>query len=178
MIDDKLPREVVWDGAHVSELTITAIADGQEAIVDASAIAHVESCEWCGGRLGRAALLSEAVGHAVVTAGAIASSAQRVSSRVPARAAAGAWRALTAGLTVAVLAGLPALAHVGRLFSYVQAFFTRGVPVLARGGFALATSESVTRALPAATLCACTLLVGMGLMIARSRSGSFERSAS
>ena len=52
------------------------------------------------------------------------------------------------------------------------------VPVLARGGFALATSESVTRALPAATLCACTLLVGMGLMIARSRSGSFERSAS
>jgi hypothetical protein len=176
MIDDKLPREVVWDGAHVSELTITSIADGQEAIVDASAIAHVESCEWCGGRLGRAALLSEAVGHAVGTVRA--AGVQRVSSRAPARAAAGAWRALTAGLTVAVLAGLPALAHIGRLFSYLQAFFTRGVPVLARGGFALATSESVTRALPAATLCACTLLVGMGLMIARSRSGSFERSAS
>ena len=28
-----LPRELVWDGAHVSELGLTAIADGQEAIV-------------------------------------------------------------------------------------------------------------------------------------------------
>ena len=172
MNDDTLPRELVWDGAHVSELAIASIADGQDALVDAAALAHVDSCEWCGGRLGRAALLSEAVGHAVSTFG------PRSSSRAPARAPAGAWRALTAGLTVAVLAGLPMLAHLRHFVSFAQAFFARGVPVIARGGFAFATSEPVSRALPGVTLGACALLVTMGLMIARSRSGSFERSAS
>jgi hypothetical protein len=172
MSDDKLPRELVWDGAHVSDLAITSIADGQEAIVDAAAVTHVHGCEWCGGRLGRTALLAEAVGHAVVEV-----SSRSVSSRAPARAA-GTWRALAAGLTVAVLAGLPALAHVGHYAAYLSTFFTRGVPALARGGLSLATSESVARALPGATLGAAALLVMMGLMIARSRSGSFERSAS
>jgi len=86
------------------------------------------------------------------------------------------WRALGAGMAVALLAGLPALAHLGSLVDYLTAFFARGVPVLARGGFALATSESVTSALPAATLAASALLVGMGLMIAKTRSRSVEQS--
>lgn len=168
---DGLPRELVWDGAHVSELGITCIADGQEAIVDAEAVAHVDGCEWCAGRLGRVALLSEAVGQAVA-------GVRSASSRAPARVAAGAWRALSAGIAVAILAGLPAIAHVGHFVAYLTAFVTRGVPVLARGGYALASSDAVARALPAATLAASALLVGLGLMIARSRSGSFERSAS
>jgi hypothetical protein len=171
MNDGKLPRELVWDGAHVSELALTSIADGQESIVEAGAVEHAETCEWCAGRLGRIALLSEAVGHAVV-------GMRSTSSRAPSRAMAGAWRALAAGLTVALLAGLPALSHLGRFAAYAMAFFKRGVPVLARGGFALANSESVSHALPAVTLGASALLVGMGLMIARSRSRSFERSAS
>ena len=37
---DKLPRELVWDGAHVSELGLTALADGQESIVTRDAIEH------------------------------------------------------------------------------------------------------------------------------------------
>jgi hypothetical protein len=168
---DMLPRELVWDGAHVSELAITAIADGEEAIVEPTAVAHTESCEWCAGRLGRVALLAEAVGHAVANV-------RTTSSRAPVRAVAGAWRALSAGIAVAVLAGLPAIAHVGHFVSYLMAFFTRGVPVLARGGYALASSDAVTRALPAATLAASALLVVVGSVIARSRSGSFERSAS
>jgi hypothetical protein len=169
--DRKLPRELVWEGTHLSELAMTALADGQEAILDAGAIAHVDACEWCAGRLGRTALLAEAVGLAVTQA-------RPASSRAPARAAHAPWRALGAGLVVAMLAGLPAMAHLGRLLDYVRVFFTRGVPVIARGGFALATSESVTRALPAATLAASALLVVMGLMIARTRSRSAEGSAS
>ena len=169
--DEKLPRELIWDGAHVSELALTCIADGQTAMVDVVAVAHADSCEWCAGKLGRAALLSEAVGHAVVQV-------RPVSSRAPARAMPKPWRALGAGLAVAMLAGLPMLAHVGGFFAYLRVFFTRGVPVIARGGFALATSESVTHALPMATLGASALLVVMGLMIAKTRSRSFERSAS
>jgi hypothetical protein len=175
--DDKLPRELVWEGAHVSDLGLTAIADGETAIVEAGAIAHVEACEWCGGRLGRTALLAEAVGSGVAQV-----RPATVSSRPPARVMPKPWRALGAGTAVAMLAGLPALAHLGNFVDYVSAFCTRGVPVIARGGFALATSEPVTSALPAATFAASALLIGMGLMIAkaRSRSGeqSVERSAS
>jgi hypothetical protein len=169
--DDKLPRELVWEGAHVSDLGLTAIADGETSLVEAGALAHVDACEWCGGRLGRTALLAEAVGHAVARVRPAS-----VSSRAPARMMPKPWRALGAGMAVALLAGLPALAHLGSLVDYLTAFFARGVPVLARGGFALATSESVTSVLPAATLAASALLVGMGLMIAKTRSRSVEQS--
>ena len=171
--DDKLPRELVWEGAHVSDLGLTAIADGETAIVDASALAHVDGCEWCAGRLGRTALLVEAVGHAVAQVRPAS-----VSSRPPARVMPKPWRALGAGTAVAVLAGLPALAHLGSFVDYVSAFCSRGVPVIARGGFALVTSETVTSALPAATFGASALLVAMGLMFAKARSRSVEGSAS
>jgi hypothetical protein len=171
--DDKLPRELVWDGAHVSELGLMAIADGETALVDPAAVAHVDGCEWCAGKLGRAALLSEAVGHAV---GQVRPAS--VSSRPPARVMPKPWRALGVGTAVAVLAGLPAMAHLGALVDYVALFFTRGVPVLARGGLALATSEAVTSALPVATLASSALLVAMGWMIARSRPRPVEGSAS
>jgi len=171
MSDDMLPRELVWDGAHVSELGLMCIADGQSAIVDPRAVEHADACEWCAGKLGRAALLAEAVGTAVATV-------RPASSRAMARATPRPWRALAAGIAVAMLAGLPALSHLASLGDYVTAFCARGVPVLARGGFALATSESVTRALPGASLVASALLVLMGLMIAKSRSRSVEGSAS
>jgi hypothetical protein len=171
--DDKLPRELVWEGAHVSDLGLTAIADGETSIVDAGAVAHADTCEWCAGRLGRTALLAEAVGHAV---GQVRPAS--VSSRAPARVMPKPWRALGAGTVVAMLAGLPALAHLGNVVAYVTAFCTRGVPVLARGGLALASSEAVTSALPVATLAASALLVGMGLMIAKTRSRPVEGSAS
>ncbi|HEY3818301.1 MAG TPA: hypothetical protein VGL81_14075 [Polyangiaceae bacterium] len=169
--DEELPRELVWEGAHVSDLGLSAIADGETALVGAGAVEHADACEWCGGRLGRLALLAEAVGHAV-TQGRAAS----VSSRAPARPMPKPWRALGVGTAVAVLAGLPALGQLGSLADFVAVFFARGVPVIARGGFALATSEAVTSALPAATLGASALLVGMGLMIAKARSRSVEGS--
>lgn len=160
--DDKLPRELVWDGAHVSDVALTCIADGQENVVDPGAVKHVDACEWCAGRLGRAALLSEAVSaglrqvsaHQAVRAAFSSTPASAAPARSGAQPVHRPWRALSAGLLVAMLAGLPVFAHLGHLASFLSVFFTRGVPVLARGGVALATSESVRGALPAATLVA------------------------
>ena len=171
--DDRLPRELVWDGAHVSDLGLTAIADGETALVDPGAVTHVDGCEWCAGRLGRTALLAEAVGHAVAQV-----RPATAASRPPARVMPKPWRALGVGTAGAMLAGIPAMAHLGSFVDYLAAFFTRGVPVLARGGLALASSEAVTSALPAATLASAALLVAMGLMIAKARSRSVEGSAS
>jgi hypothetical protein len=176
--DDKLPRELVWDGAHVSDVALTCIADGQEAIVDPGAVKHVDACEWCAGRLGRTALLSEAVSAGVRQAVAREGRSAAAASSAVVRVAPKPWRALAAGVMVAMLAGLPVLGHLGHLATFLNVFFTRGVPVLARGGLALATNESVRGALPVATLAASALLVMLGLAIARSRSRSAEGSAS
>jgi hypothetical protein len=178
--DEKLPRELVWDGAHVSDLGLTAMADGQEALIEPAAMAHVDACEWCGGRLGRAALLAEAVGRGIA---AVAPASERaVSSRAPRPAPAPKpWRALSAGVAVAFLTGLPMLARLGHVATVAGMFFTRGVPVLAKGGYTLASSDAVRSAWPAATLAASALLVVMGLMIAgaaKQRAHSMKGSVS
>jgi hypothetical protein len=162
--ETKLPRELVWEGTHVSDVALGAIADGQEAIVDPGAVEHAHACDWCCGRLGRAALLSEAAGRAVAIA-----APQRESTRAPARAPVP-WRALAAALVAAMVAGLPMFARVGGLVATAQMFVRRGLPALTRGGLALASTDAVTSALPVATLAGSALLVLMGLMIARSRS--------
>ena len=169
--EEKLPRELVWEGAHVSELALTALGDGQDAIVPRDAVDHTGTCEWCAGRLGRTALLSAGIGQAI---------AQVRPSRVPAaKQAPSPWRALALGVTVAVLAAIPSIpALVSRLLGAVtfgREFTTHGVPVLAKGGAALLSSS----ALPVATLVASALLVMMGVAVAGTRSAvSAERSLS
>jgi hypothetical protein len=175
MSQEKLPREIVWDGAHLSDLGLTCLADGEEEILERNAIVHLEACEWCARRLGKTALLAEAVGAGVASVDGARS------SRAPVRAAHKPWQALFAGVVVAMLAGLPMLMHLGRTTSGVMLFVTRGLPVLARGGFALATNQAVRGALPMASLAASALLVVMGMMIAtsaRARPRAVEGSAS
>jgi len=175
MSQEKLPREIVWDGAHLSDLGLTCLADGEVDILERDAVAHADACDWCARRLGKTALLAEAVGAGVASVESVRA------SRAPARAAHKPWQALFGGVVVAMLAGLPMLTHLGRTTTGIMLFFTRGVPVLARGGFALATSHSVQGALPIASIAVSALLVVMGLMIAasaKSRSRAVEGSAS
>jgi len=178
--DSKLPRELVWDGAHVSELGLTAIADGQESIVPADAVAHTHSCDWCAGRLGRTALLSSAVGQGVRAARPAAASAEAQGSRASANPSP--WRALLLGCTVAVLAAVPALpqlaARLGNAVAFGKVVSSHGLPVLVRG-IAMASRDDVSRGIQLATIVAAALLVLMGLAIARTRSRvSSERSVS
>jgi hypothetical protein len=162
MTDEKLPRELVWDRAHVSDVGLTAMADGQECILGDDAIEHVGGCEWCAGRLGRIALLSSDVGEAMALARS-GKERHHGSAGVAPRP----WRALAAGVVVAVLAAIPTAHDVLRVPGVAAALTTHGVKVIARGGVALATSDAVARGLPPATLAASALLVFMGWVIAR-----------
>ncbi|HEX8792025.1 MAG TPA: hypothetical protein VF765_13815 [Polyangiaceae bacterium] len=178
--DSKLPRELVWDGAHVSDLGLTAIADGQEAIVPADAVTHAQVCEWCAGRLGRTALLSAAVGEGVREARPALASAQARGARASANPSP--WRALILGCTVAVLAAVPSLpqlaARLGNVVAFGKVLSAHGLPVLVRG-IAMASRDDVSRGIQLATIVASVLLVLMGLAIARTRSrASSERSVS
>jgi hypothetical protein len=87
------------------------------------------------------------------------------------------------GIAVAVLAALPSLPHFASraldLLAYGKMLTAHGVPLLARGGVALATNETIRQGLPLATAVSSVLLVMMGWAIARSRSRqAFERSMS
>ena len=55
-----LPNELLWaDDGHASDVVLTALADGQRAIVPPdAAMAHVERCAACMMHLGNSALLS------------------------------------------------------------------------------------------------------------------------
>lgn len=183
MMEDssKLPRELVWDGAHVSDLGLTAIADGQESIVPSDAVAHAHSCDWCSGRLGRTALLASAVGEGVRDVRpAVGSSSLAQGSRAGANPSP--WRALLIGCTVAVLAAVPSLPHLaarlGSFIAFGRVLSAHGLPVLVRG-IAMASRSDASRGIQLATVVASALLVLMGLAIARSRSRvSSERSVS
>ena len=163
MKNETLPRDLVWAGEHVSDVGLTALADGQDAVLGEGAIEHVESCELCTERLGRVALLSSAVGEALsrVEPAAGGRTEARSSARLPA-AARPSW-ALALGVLVAFVAAVPT-AH-GVLRSANGAAHT--LPVLLRSGVALAKSDALARGLPAATLAASALLVLMGWTVAR-----------
>ena len=57
--DELLPEELLWaDGGHASDIVLTALGDGQQAVVPLGVRAHVERCATCMAHLGHASLLS------------------------------------------------------------------------------------------------------------------------
>jgi len=64
-MNDKLPDDLVWLDGHLTDVALSALADGEEAILPEQAAAHAAGCAACGGALGHAALLSLRVGEAL-----------------------------------------------------------------------------------------------------------------
>ena len=64
METELLPVELLWaEGSHASDIALTALADGQHAIVPDAVRAHVERCPACLAQLGHTALLSLETGR-------------------------------------------------------------------------------------------------------------------
>jgi len=125
-----LPEEIVWaDGGHASDVSLTAIADGESALVPALVLAHVESCTVCTKHLGNAALLSLHAGRELTALDAIA----RSESATAAARAPFPRLAVLLGLAVAALGSLPTLLDGGASARGVHAFATHDVPVLVSG---------------------------------------------
>ena len=61
---DQFERELSWcDDGHVSDLVVSALADGQSELVAEEAAEHVDECELCTDRLVRMASLSLSFGE-------------------------------------------------------------------------------------------------------------------
>jgi hypothetical protein len=138
---EHLPDELLWaDDGHVSDVVLTALADGQRAIVPAAATAHVERCSACMMHLGNSALLALETRRMLVPA----------RRRVP-RAA------VAFGLVAAVLGLLPRFVEAPSL--------ARDVSTITRQ---LAALTAQLDAIPvAATYVAAIGLVFVGLLFAR-----------
>ncbi len=173
--DDKLPNDLLWaEDGHASEVAITTLADGQEALLPPELVAHVYACFPCTEQLGAAALLSLSVGETLAHIPDLATEAARTDSApssVSRRLAALPLRAVAAAIGLAALGALPTLAQVPAQLTRYSADFTRSIPLFTKSGLLvlrglsghagplwftvasaailMATAVAVTRALPA-----------------------------
>lgn len=119
-----LPDDLVWaEGGHASDIVLTALADGELAIVPLPVRAHVEACHACAKHLGNAALLSLHTGNELsLLAKEADASAQMPLPRF----------AIAAGLAVAFLGLVPSLIDPHG-FKGALTFATHDLPLFANG---------------------------------------------
>ena len=184
--DDKLPLELLFeDDGHLSEIALTAIADGQDAIVAEQAHAHAAHCDACIRRLGEAALLSTSLSDALremparelapTPAPALAARA-RISDGPLAQAALRLpLRAIAIGLAFALLGALPVLMRLPLLLGDAGVIAQRGAPIVLHNGIALLRSGGgLDRALLVLTFGSAFVLIAAALLVLRGMRVSSE----
>lgn len=73
MTTETLEYEVAWEpSGHLSEVALSVMADGEDALLDAAMHAHLASCEACAMQLGSVALRAASVAGALSRAPAFA----------------------------------------------------------------------------------------------------------
>lgn len=84
MTSETLAPDIGWEpSGHLSEIALTALADGEEALLDATMHEHLGTCDACAARLGEAAMRSAHVADAFTHLGALAPTL--VQERTPAK---------------------------------------------------------------------------------------------
>lgn len=162
--NDMLPWELIWrhDG-HVTDEVVTAMADGEEAIVPAIALEHVAGCDACSRRMGESALASAQVGSGLAMASAELRKTAR--PRFPAGLVA-------AALVLAIAGMIPAALRAPAWLASTGAALIHDFPVLMR------TMALIVRTVPQGYgstlvmmgLVSAAILIAAGVGIARAMS--------
>ncbi len=78
MTTETLQEDVAWEASgHLSEVALSVLADGEDALLSAAMHAHFASCEACAMKLGRVAMRAADVAGALSGAPAFAASVRR-----------------------------------------------------------------------------------------------------
>jgi len=153
-----LDNRLLWDEqGHLSELAVTALADGELSLVDPAAVGHADACPACANRVGQAALLALDLSEALLELPA------RAAPRVVAKRRPLPLGLLAAALSIALLGSLPNLSGLWR----VPALLVHALPALVRASLLVLHSPSGSRALAIAGVASAALLLLMGITIAR-----------
>jgi hypothetical protein len=163
---EQLPLDLVWTAeGHLSDVAMTTIADGEEAILPRDAFGHLGLCEVCAAGVESAAALSASVSRAL-TAPAETPHAPEVKLRFPIWAA-----AMTAA--VAAVATLPNLGAMRAWPGRMWWVLSEGAPMLTR--HAVTFLPRAWNWLPVMSLTAAMLLLLAGLSVARLAPRAIER---
>jgi hypothetical protein len=120
-----LPDDLLWAaGGHASDVVLTAMADGQVAVVPPAVLAHVDQCRSCTTHLGNAALLSLHTGREIAMVAREADAAAR--APLP-------RLFIALGLAFAVLGLVPSLADAPADIGGAKSFAMHDVPMFVNG---------------------------------------------
>lgn len=159
---DMLPWELIWNhDGHVTDEVVTAMADGEEAIVPTPAREHVAACDACARRMGEAALLAVRIDAGL---GEASLAARRAASpRFPARL-------VVAALVLAVAGMIPAALQAPAWLGSNGAALVHDIPVYARTVALLVRTlpDGLGSTLVAVGLVSAAILVAAGVGIARA----------
>jgi hypothetical protein len=181
--DDRLPDDLVWQDGHLTEVALTALADGEEAILPEQAAAHAAGCGACGAALGHAALLSLRVGEALREAPAAVEAEVQAPAPAPAevQAQTGAVVAparplpvagVIAALVIAAVAAAPGLIlNRGQLPELMQALGVAAAMALRAGRAAVSGAAEGPGWFAALPWMSASVLVVIGLAVARAARG-------
>jgi hypothetical protein len=157
---EQLPSELVWTSeGHLSDVAMTAIADGEEAILPRDAFGHLGMCDVCAAGVESAASLSASVSRALS-----APIPAEVNLATPVRLAFPVWAA-TLAIAVAAVATLPNLGPMRAWMGRMWWAFREGTPVLTR--HAAAFLPRAWSWVPLMSVTAAMLLLLAGLSVAR-----------
>jgi len=164
---EQLPTELVWtaDG-HLGEVAMTAIADGEEAILPREAFGHLGVCETCAAGVESAASLSASVTRAL--GAPLLAEAPAANARL----AFPVWSAVVA-IAVAAAATLPNVGAMLRWLGHAWWALREGTPVITRQ--VVAFLPRAWNLLPMMSLVAAMLLLLAGLSVARLAPRAIER---
>lgn len=160
----ELPDDLVWEGEHLSEVVLTALADGQDALVPERARVHAARCVACTHAIGAAALLSSHVGEALAAA-RLATEKSAAPDTAPLRKPLP-LAALGVAVTLACIGAIPMLGDVPLRAAELSTFFVRTLPQVIRG--ALAVLRATRDIAPFVSVVASLVLVLAGLAVARA----------
>jgi hypothetical protein len=157
------PRELWRDDGHLSDLVLTALADGQDSLVPDEAHVHAASCEICGPRLGAFALCSLDVGMALEEHGL------RVPSAPPGKSFKLPVLAFAIAFVLAVLGSLPRLLELRAAFGQAPSSPVETGVILLKGAALLfrGANQQDTLAVTLAWCASALAILALGAMVAR-----------
>jgi hypothetical protein len=129
--DPKLEPILVWDDAgHLAETAVTALVDGEVALLPEQAVRHAGACALCAERVGIAAMLALEIADALEARAelGLARADEPVAAAIPVRRPLP-LGALAAALAVAVVGILPSLRALPTLAVRLPSIVVHGLPV-------------------------------------------------
>lgn len=154
--------EAFQASGHLSDLALTALADGQDDVMSPKALEHASSCDGCAERLGELALVAVSVADALALPGVLPRAEPARAPRPMPVAA------MAAAFVLAILGAVPSLLHAPAWLAELPATVLKSAPITLRAASTLLRAASAEATLVTATwLAAATVLVAIGLVIAR-----------